>query len=119
MTEVSSTVNDAVSNPAAKSTATESREVARVIPAKIEKPADKPKANVNETLEQVADDSAVLAALSSVKLAITIDESADLPVIKIFDSESGKEIVQVPAEHSLNISRSIKAAVGALFDKSA
>jgi uncharacterized FlaG/YvyC family protein len=60
-----------------------------------------------------------LKALSNVRLSITIDESADLPVIKIFDSESGDEIMQVPAEHSLNISRSIKAAVGSIFDKSA
>jgi uncharacterized FlaG/YvyC family protein len=60
-----------------------------------------------------------LKALGNVKLSISIDETKDLPVIKIFDSESGKELLQVPAEHSLNISRTIKAAVGAIFDKKA
>ena len=70
-------------------------------------------------INQASSESAVLKALSNVRLSITIDESADLPVIKIFDSESGDEIMQVPAEHSLNISRSIKAAVGSIFDKSA
>ena len=60
-----------------------------------------------------------LKALGNVKLSISIDETKDLPVIKIFDGESGKELLQVPAEHSLNISRTIKAAVGAIFDKKA
>lgn len=60
-----------------------------------------------------------LKALGSVKLSISIDETKDLPVIKVFDSDSGKELLQVPAEHSLNISRTIKAAVGAIFDKKA
>lgn len=64
-------------------------------------------------------DAAVLKALSNVRLSITIDEAADVPVIKIMDSESGEEIMQIPAEHSLNISRSIKAAVGSIYDKSA
>ena len=58
-----------------------------------------------------------LQALGNVKLAITIDDSENLPVIKIFDSETGKELLQVPAEHSLHISKTIKAAVGAIFDK--
>ena len=73
----------------------------------------------SSAINQASSESAVLKALSNVRLSITIDESADLPVIKIFDSESGDEIMQVPAEHSLNISRSIKAAVGSIFDKSA
>lgn len=60
-----------------------------------------------------------LKALGNVKLAITIDDSKNLPVIKIFDSESGEELLQVPAEHSLHISKTIKAAVGAIFDKKA
>ena len=61
----------------------------------------------------------ILQRLSSVNLAITIDEVADMPVIKIFDADSGDQIVQVPAEHSLHISRSIKAAVGSIFDSTA
>jgi len=61
----------------------------------------------------------ILKQLSSVNLAITIDEAADMPVIKIFDADSGDQIVQVPAEHSLHISRSIKAAVGSIFDSTA
>ena len=73
----------------------------------------------NVSAETTESEAAVLKRLSNVKLAITIDESADLPVIKIFDSESGEEIIQVPAEHSLNISKTIKAAVGAIFDKRA
>lgn len=71
-------------------------------------------------VDQTSDlDDLTLKRLSNVKLSITIDESASLPVIKVFDSESGDEILQVPAEHSLNISRTIKAAVGAIFDKRA
>lgn len=61
--------------------------------------------------------NAALKALGNVKLSITIDETEHLPVIKIFDSESGKELLQVPAEHSLNIARTIRAAVGAIFDE--
>jgi uncharacterized FlaG/YvyC family protein len=58
-----------------------------------------------------------LRALGNVNLAITIDESSELPVIKIFDKDTGSELLQVPAEHSLNISKTIRAAVGAIFDK--
>jgi len=64
-----------------------------------------------------APDAELISRLSSVKLAITIDEAADLPVIKIFDADSGDEILQVPAEHSLQISKTIKAAVGKIFDQ--
>lgn len=72
----------------------------------------------NDNPRPVTPDQA-LKALGNVKLSISIDETKDLPVIKIFDSESGEELLQVPAEHSLNISRTIKAAVGAIFDKKA
>lgn len=72
----------------------------------------------NDNSRPVTQDQ-VLKALGNVKLSISIDETKDLPVIKIFDSQSGKELLQVPAEHSLNISRTIKAAVGAIFDKKA
>lgn len=60
--------------------------------------------------------SEALKALGNVKLSITIDETERLPIIKIFDDETGKELLQIPAEHSLTISRAIKAAVGAIFD---
>jgi len=71
----------------------------------------------NESNEGI--EASTLKRLSNVSLSIAIDDSADLPVIKIFDNESGDEILQVPAEHSLNISRTIKAALGAIFDKEA
>lgn len=74
--------------------------------------------NQSDKARPITQDQA-LKALGNVKLSITIDETKDLPVIKIFDSESGKELLQVPAEHSLNISRTIRAAVGAIFDKTA
>ena len=74
--------------------------------------------NQKGNIRPVTQDQA-LKALGNVKLSISIDETKDLPVIKIFDSETGKELLQVPAEHSLNISRTIKAAVGAIFDKKA
>ena len=72
-----------------------------------------------ESLKSIekAEEKSALQRLTNVKLAITIDESADLPVIKIYDNETGDQIMQVPAEHSLNISRTIKAAVGAIFDE--
>jgi len=60
-----------------------------------------------------------LKALGNVKLSISIDDTKQLPVIKIFDDETGKELIQIPAEHALNISRTIKAAVGAIFDTKA
>jgi len=84
--------------------------------------AARPKENSDlgrkEIARSVSQDQAI-KALGNVKLSISIDETKELPVIKIFDSESGKELLQVPAEHSLNISRTIKAAVGAIFDKKA
>ena len=63
--------------------------------------------------------ASAMKALGNVKLSISIDESERLPIIKIFDDETGKELLQIPAEHSLNISRTIKAAVGAIFDQKA
>lgn len=60
-----------------------------------------------------------LKALGNVKLSISIDDTKQLPVIKIFDDETGEELIQIPAEHSLNLSRTIKAAVGAIFDTKA
>jgi uncharacterized FlaG/YvyC family protein len=69
------------------------------------------------TSVEKAEENSALQRLTNVKLAITIDESADLPVIKIYDNDTGDQIMQVPAEHSLNISKTIKAAVGAIFDK--
>ena len=63
--------------------------------------------------------ASAMKALGNVKLSISIDESERLPIIKIFDDETGKELLQIPAEHSLNISRTIKAAVGAIFDPKA
>ena len=68
---------------------------------------------------KMVDQLANLKALGNVKLSISIDETKQLPVIKIFDDETGKELIQIPAEHALNISRTIKAAVGAIFDTKA
>jgi len=82
------------------------------------RPKENPDPGRKEISRSVAQDQAI-KALGNVKLSISIDETKELPVIKIFDSESGKELLQVPAEHSLNISRTIKAAVGAIFDKKA
>jgi len=69
-------------------------------------------------IDQV-DQLANLKALGNVKLSISIDDTKQLPIIKIFDDETGKELIQIPAEHALNISRTIKAAVGAIFDTKA
>lgn len=55
--------------------------------------------------------------LGNVKLAISIDETANQPVIRIFDQESGNEMIQIPAEYSLTISQTIQTIAGALFDK--
>ncbi len=61
--------------------------------------------------------SAQIRRLGNVKLAISIDESANQPVIRIFDQESGNEMIQIPAEYSLTISQTIQTIAGALFDK--
>jgi len=88
---------------------------------RVKEPADQAaeRAKSKVDSQDVSDRAARLKALGNVNLAITIDDSAELPVIKIFDNDTGAEIVQVPAEHSLNISRSIRAAVGAIFDQKA
>jgi uncharacterized FlaG/YvyC family protein len=85
---------------------------------------DRAQASLNKGTESVAkkdqvDQLANLKALGNVKLSISIDDTKQLPIIKIFDDETGKELIQIPAEHALNISRTIKAAVGAIFDTKA
>jgi len=86
--------------------------------------ADRAQALPNEKTDPVVkidqvDQLANLKALGNVKLSISIDDTKQLPIIKIFDDETGKELIQIPAEHALNISRTIKAAVGAIFDTKA
>lgn len=78
-----------------------------------------PELSRTNTSNKVSTHSEALKALGNVKLSITIDETERLPIIKIFDDETGKELLQIPAEHSLTISRAIKAAVGAIFDAKA
>lgn len=85
---------------------------------------DRGRASLNEEIEPAVkkdqvDQLANLKALGNVKLSISIDDTKQLPIIKIFDDETGKELIQIPAEHALNISRTIKAAVGAIFDTKA
>ncbi len=67
--------------------------------SKINNEANLPNTNQRDSVrdasaETTESEAKVLKRLSNVKLAITIDESADLPVIKIFDSESGQEIIR-------------------------
>ena len=86
--------------------------------------ADREQGSLNVDVDSSAnidrvDQLANLKALGNVKLSISIDDTKQLPVIKIFDDETGKELIQIPAEHALNISRTIKAAVGAIFDTKA
>lgn len=86
--------------------------------------ADREQGSLNVDVDSAANVDRVsqlanLKALGNVKLSISIDDTKQLPVIKIFDDETGKELIQIPAEHALNISRTIKAAVGAIFDTKA
>ena len=86
--------------------------------------ADREQGSLNVDVDSAANVDRVsqlanLKALGNVKLSISIDDTKQLPVIKIFDDETGKEMIKIPAEHALNISRTIKAAVGAIFDTKA
>ena len=58
------------------------------------------------------------------KLAFSVDEDSQRPVVKVKDSESGEVIRQIPSEEVLALSQRIKelqtdvgAAVGVLFNK--
>lgn len=98
----------------AHSTSAKNIEIQKPDPAKMAS-----RAKDQADFEVSATQAANLRALGNVNLAITIDESSSLPVIKIFDKDTGGELLQVPAEHALNISRTIRAAVGAIFDQKA
>ena len=60
---------------------------------------------------------AALKAVGSVKMAIFLDQGSDQPVIKIFNKESGEEILQIPAKHSLHIANTVEIVKGLIFDK--
>jgi uncharacterized FlaG/YvyC family protein len=113
MSEISK-VNTPSIEAVAQSTSPKNIEIQKPDPAKMAS-----RAKDQAEFEASATQTTNLRALGNVNLAITIDESASLPVIKIFDKDTGGELLQVPAEHALNISRTIRAAVGAIFDQKA
>ena len=58
-----------------------------------------------------------LRAVGSVKMGIFLEQGSDQPVIKIFNKESGEEIFQIPAKHSLHIANTVEIVKGLIFDK--
>ncbi|MDC0380003.1 flagellar protein FlaG [Litorivicinus sp.] len=58
-----------------------------------------------------------LRAVGSVKMGIFLEQGADQPVIKIFNKESGEEIFQIPAKHSIHIANTVEVVRGLIFDK--
>ena len=60
---------------------------------------------------------AALQAVGSVKMGIFLEQGADQPVIKIFNKESGEEIFQIPAKHSIHIANTVEIVRGLIFDK--
>jgi len=58
-----------------------------------------------------------LKALGSVRMGILLDQASKKPIIKIFDKESGQEILQIPAKHSLRIADTVEIVRGLIFDK--
>jgi uncharacterized FlaG/YvyC family protein len=52
-----------------------------------------------------------------VKMGIFLEQGADQPVIKIFNKESGEEIFQIPAKHSIHIANTVEIVRGLIFDK--
>ena len=60
---------------------------------------------------------AALRAVGSVKMGIFLEQGADQPVIKIFNKESGEEIFQIPAKHSIHIANTVEIVRGLIFDK--
>ena len=58
-----------------------------------------------------------LKAIGSVKMGIELDSRTQKPVIRIFDKDSGSEILQIPAKHSRHIADTIELVKGLIFDK--
>lgn len=105
-------VNQKITQPDQSNQASQSRAIDRV-------QEQASRETVSATSQSSTEQLRNLKALGNVKLSISIDDTKQLPVIKIFDDETGEELIQIPAEHSLNLSRTIKAAVGAIFDTKA
>lgn len=57
-----------------------------------------------------------LRALGSVKLRISVDSNGDEPIIKVLNRDTGDELLQIPAEHSLQITKTVKILAGMLFN---
>lgn len=60
---------------------------------------------------------AALTAVGSVKMGIFLEQGSGEPIIKIFNKESGEEIFQIPAKHSLHIANTVEIVKGLIFDK--
>ena len=58
-----------------------------------------------------------LREVGAVKMGIFLEQGADQPVIKIFNKESGEEIFQIPAKHSIHIANTVEIVRGLIFDK--
>jgi uncharacterized FlaG/YvyC family protein len=57
-----------------------------------------------------------LKALGSVKLRITVDSNGNEPIIKVLSRDTGDELLQIPAEHSLQITKTVKILAGMIFN---
>lgn len=53
------------------------------------------------------------------KLAFSIDEDTDRPVVRITDASTGELIRQIPSQEALDIARSLDKMKGVLFQKHA
>ena len=60
---------------------------------------------------------AALTAVGSVNMGIFLEQGSGQPIIKIFNKESGEEIFQIPAKHSLHIANTVEFVKGLIFDK--
>jgi len=60
-----------------------------------------------------------IRAVGAMKMGIFLEQGTDQPVIKIFNKESGEEIFQIPAKHSIHIANTVEIVRGLIFDKKA
>ena len=60
-----------------------------------------------------------IRAVGTMKMGIFLEQGTDQPVIKIFNKESGEEIFQIPAKHSIHIANTVEIVRGLIFDKKA
>ena len=87
---------------------------------KVEKPAEEKKDEISkDEVKRTVESLSIITQALNTRLSFSVDEKTGRNIIRVFDSESGDLIRQIPPQEMLDLVSKLRGVIGVLFDKEA